>query len=301
MSRTHPLGRLAPAILLAWAFTICQSQSPRLIPSPTRHDPTDLELTGFAPATTVFISRAQLLALPQITTAITGDGNFSPQIEPSLRISGVLLEDLLLALAVPPTSDLVDALCTDRYRTHYPADYIAAHHPILALSINGKAPAAWAAETHQRDPGPYFIAYAHFVPTFRILAHADEPQIPENILRLNFTTAAQTFGPITPPGQHPPDSPVAQGFAIAKQNCLRCHSQGDVGGTKSGLNWSFLATIALNDASFFSAYIQDPKKINPHSNMASNPDYDAQTLAALTAYFRTFATNPTSSVEKARP
>lgn len=308
MRRTHRLARLATAAAFACVLAVASTpaETAHLEPSPTRHAPTDLELTGLlpglAPGSSAFLTRSQLLTLPQVTTTgIVDDENFPPQIEPTLRITGIPLEALAQALGIPPSADLIDALCTDRYRTHYPASYVAAHHPILALQIDGMWPEDWAALTHQRDPGPYFITHTHFVPAFTILAHKDEPQVPENVTRLNFTTAAQTYGPITPPRQHAPDSPVAQGFAIAKQNCLRCHNQGNIGGTKSGLNWLFLSTIAINDPTFFDSYVKDPKKINPNSNMAPNPDYDAPTLAALTAYFRAFQSNAKPAAESSHP
>ena len=57
----------------------------------------------------------------------------------------------------------------------------------------------------------------------------------------------------------------------------------------------------MNDPTFFASYVKDPRKINPKSNMAPNPEYDAPTLAALTAYFQAFTPNPKSSGEKPHP
>jgi mono/diheme cytochrome c family protein len=271
-------------LALVVAANTIVAQSPLPI-APTRHSPDDLELTGLI-ATPGFISYATLSTLPQITTPVRNDSNFAGQ---SIRVTGIPLEALAKALGAAPNSDLIDALCTDRYRAHYPAAYIARHHPILALKIDGERIEAWAARTHSYDPGPYFITHAHFVPGPKILAHDEEPQIPDNITRLNFTTAAATFGPLTPHGgSYAPDSPELQGFAIAKQNCLRCHSLGPVGGTKSGRDWLSLSTWAREQPAYFARYVHDPTAVETHAHMPPNPTYDAATLAALTAYFRTF-------------
>ena len=280
------------AILLALSpFAASALQPVHSLPiSRTRHAPGDLEITGLIdglpPGAVGYISYASLASLPQITTPIQNDSNFAGL---TVRVTGIPLEALAKALGASPQSDLIDALCDDRYRSHYPADYIAAHHPILALKIDGQRIAAWAARTHQYDPGPYFITHAHFVPRYKILAHEEEPQIPDNIVRLNFTTTAATFGPITPHGNPAPDTPAARGFAIAKQNCLRCHFMGTIGGTKSGVEWRALSTWATEQPAFFAKYVHDPKSIETHAHMPANPTYDAPTLAALTANFRTFA------------
>jgi mono/diheme cytochrome c family protein len=258
----------------------------------TRNADDDLEVTGMVaglPAGAVgYVSYAELVALPQITTTIQNDSNFAHQPARGVRITGIRLEHLAKALGALPESDLIDALCTDRYRAHYPADYIAAHHPIFALKINRERPAQWAAKAHEYDPGPYFITHADFIPRDKFLTYLEQPQIPENIMRLNFSTVGATFGPITPRGDFPPNSPVAQGFLIAKQNCLRCHSLNDAGGTKSGREWPSLATWAREQPQFFERYVHDPQSVEPHAHMEGSPTYDDATLNALTAYFRTF-------------
>jgi mono/diheme cytochrome c family protein len=107
-------------------------------------------------------------------------------------------------------------------------------------------------------------------------------------MRLNFTTIAATYGPIKPHGDAPPNSAVAQGFVIAKQNCLRCHFLNGVGGTKSGRDWRTLATWAREQPQYFERYIHDPQAVDLHAHMEGSPTYDAATLNAITAYFRTF-------------
>ena len=235
---------------------------------------------------TGYVSYADLASLPQITVRAAGDENFSAT--PRSTITGVSLAVLAQAVGALPSSDLIDALCTDRYRAHYPAGYLAAHHPVLGLEVDRQRPEVWAKKTGQYDPGPYFVTHAKYSPSYRILAHEDQAQIPTNVVRLNFSTVSATFGAIAPSGPTMQQEPVRQGFVIAQQNCLRCHFQGVYGGTKSGRDWTTLSTWAREQPAFFARYVHDPKSLEPHANMPPNPSYDQATLAALTAYFRSF-------------
>ncbi len=250
-----------------------------------RQSPDDLEVTGLSGKPAQYLRYDELIRRPQVTKAINGGPDFN---NVTLTISGIPLETLQRALGVPASFDLIDVLCSDRYRSQLPADYVSEHHPILVLTVDGLRPAEWAAKVHQDDPGPYFIAYANFVPAFHVLAHADQPALPTNVVRINFSTRAKTFGPITPPAAFAANEQVQQGFTIAKQNCMRCHFQGKVGGTKSGRDWLALSRRAHDEPSYFASYMLDPKSVNPHAQMPGNPQYDAATAAALTAYFRTF-------------
>jgi mono/diheme cytochrome c family protein len=249
----------------------------------------DLEVTGMlagVPQGAVrYASYADLLRLPSVTAAVTDDADIGASAVHPVRVAGVPLDILAKALGVLPTSDLIDALCSDRYRSQFPADYIAAHRPILVLTVNGLKPAAWAVRVHKEDPGPYFIVYDRYVPTFKVLSHSDEEQLPTNVVRLNFTTRAATFGGITPRGEYAADSAVMQGFAIAKQNCMRCHASGAAGGTKSKHDWAKLSAFARQRGADFEQYVHDPPSVDPHAKMPRNAQYDAATLAALRAYF----------------
>ncbi len=292
---------MPPRKLAAIFYVLCtiaasaasQSQPVKhLTIAPARLADDDLEVTGMIAGPSAgavgYVSYAELATLPQITTRIQNDSNFADQPSRGLRITGIRLEQLAKALGALPESDLFDALCTDGYRAHFPADYIAAHQPIFALKIDGVRPAQWAARTHKYDPGPYFITHANFVPRDKFLTYLEQPQIPANIRRLNFSTRAATYEPITPHGDFPPDSPVAQGFLAAKQNCLRCHFLNDVGGTKSGRDWHSLARWAREQPRLFERYVHNPQSVEPHAHMEGNPTYDDATLNALSAYFRTF-------------
>jgi mono/diheme cytochrome c family protein len=260
-----------------------------------RVSPADLEvggeLAGLPSGTTRYITRDDLLAMPQVNHIVTDDNNF---VGPT-RISGVLLEELIRHLGAAPESDLLIAICDDLYRTNYPRAYLLAHHPLLVLTVNGQPPSGWPkdSEGHGFDMGPYLISHPKFAPAFQILAHADEPQIPWGVVRLEFRDEKAVFGAIAPRGPHAADSPVQAGYRIAQQNCFRCHNLGNEGGQKAGRSWQNLSAWATASPEYFAAYVRNPAAKNPHAQMPGDPAYDDATLQALAAYFRTF-----SSAEK---
>jgi hypothetical protein len=246
-------------------------------------------IAGLPDGAVGYVRYADLSSLPKVTVEVHGDENFSEgKSWPAVHATGIYLDVLAHALGVLPTSDLIDATCTDDYRAHYPASYLAEHHPLLVLTINHQPSSVWAKAAHQRDPGPYFVTHANFVPSFKVLSHADRPQVPTGVVRLNFSTIAATYGAIAPRGVFPPGSPQEQGFTIARQNCLRCHNQGQYGGLKAGRTWMTLSTWAREQPAYFENYVRDPKSFEPHAKMPGNPGYDKATLDALDAYFRTF-------------
>ena len=186
---------------------------------------------------------------------------------------------------------MVLAICDDKYRANYPGEYIAAHHPLLVLEVGGKPPSGWPKDSggHGFDMGPYMISHARFTPSFKILPHADEPQIPWGVVRLELRDEKEVFGAIAPRGPHANDEDVQAGYKIAQQNCFRCHNSGDEGGRKSGVSWPILAVLATRMPTLFTEYVRDPVAKNPKTQMAGSPEYDDETMRALIAYFRTFA------------
>lgn len=257
--------------------------------STARSSPLDLELggelKGLPPGATRYVTRDELLALPQVSFTATDDEKFTGP----TRVSGVPLDELVRALGGAPSSDLVVAICYDGYRANYPSSYIAAHHPLLVLEVDGKAPPDWPKDAeHNTDLGPYTVSYLNFVPRFKIFAHADEPQIPWGVIRLELRDEREVYGAIAPRGPHANEPAVQAGYHIAQQNCFRCHNAGREGGQKSERPWLVLSAWATASPDFFSAYVRDPKTKNPGSAMPGNPNYDNSTMRALIAYFRTF-------------
>ncbi|MGA3102879.1 MAG: c-type cytochrome [Terriglobales bacterium] len=264
---------------------------PRLVLHPSRSSTSDLELggelAGLPPGSNRYISRDQLLAFPQVSYTVTDDANFKAPVQ----ISGVSLEELILHLAAAPASAIVVAICDDQYRANYPRAYVAAHRPVLVLTINGQPPSGWPkdAEGHGQDLGPFLISHPTFTPSFKIFAHADEAQIPWGVVRLELRSEKRVLDSIAPRGAHSADKLVQDGYRIAQQNCFRCHNSGKEGGTKAGHPWLVLSAWATASPEYFAAYIRHPQSRNPNAQMPGNPGYDDATIAALVAYFRAFA------------
>lgn len=254
-----------------------------------RQSALDLQISGELGGgrqATQYVSREDLLKLPQVTATVTDDANFKKPVE----ISGVLLEEVRTALEVPASADLIVAIGSDQYHAHFPSDYIAAHRPVLVLKVNGKGPDEWPKDVdgHTAYLGPYLISHAKFTPSFRIFTHEDEPQIPWGVVRLEFRQKEKVFGAIAPRGPAASDTNAQAGFRIAQQNCLRCHNAGAEGGTKAGIPWPVLAGWAAAAPEKFAAYVRDPRAGNAKTQMAASPQYDDATMKALADYFKTF-------------
>jgi mono/diheme cytochrome c family protein len=253
--------------------------------------PSDLEvggeLAGLPAGSRRYVTLNSLLGLPQTTYTVADDTNFAG----STRISGVPLDTLERLLAAAPESDMVVAICDDEYRANYPRAYVAAHHPLLVLKVNGEPPSRWPKdrETHRYDMGPYMISHPTFKPSSGIFSHMDQAQIPWGVVRLEFRDEKAVFSAIAPRGPRAGDASVQAGYIIAQQNCFRCHNAGGEGGQKSGIPWLVLAARAAASPEYFSAYVRDPMKRNPRAQMPGNAGYDGATLRALRDYFATLA------------
>jgi mono/diheme cytochrome c family protein len=257
------------------------------------------ELAGLPRGSTRYVTVASLLALPQVTYMVTDDTNFAGAAGggtnvSGTKISGVPLDELVRALAAAPESDMVVAICDDKYRANYPRDYVKAHQPLLVLRVNGQLPPRWPKdrETHHFSMGPYMISHPKFTPAFTALSHTDEAQIPWGVVRIEFRDERAVFGAIAPRGPRAQDAAVQAGYRIAEQNCFRCHNMGAEGGEKSGRPWLVLAAWAAASPEYFSAYVRNPKKKNRHAEMPANRGYDDVTLRAIREYFATFVAVP---------
>lgn len=258
---------------------------PPLTLQSARSSPQDLEISGDLPGlpdgTVRFVKYEDLLTLPQGTFTPAGDANFPH----GGALSGMPLEELIHALGLPDSGQLIAAECNDKYEAHYTAAYRAAHNPILVLRIDGNPPATWPA-IEGNSFGPYLISHASFTPAFHVLSHMDEAQIPFGVVGLKFFKEDALLDALRPKGEYAPDSAVMQGYHIAFQNCFRCHNQGVLGGRKAGVAWNTLARYAMWDPAGFTAIVRDPKSKNAAAKMPGNPEYDADTLHAITAYFQ---------------
>jgi mono/diheme cytochrome c family protein len=257
----------------------------------TRTLPSDLEVggqvAGLPAGTTRYVTLDSLLALRPVTFTVKDD----PDLSAPSKISGIPLDDLARLLGAEPSADLVVAICDDKYRANYPRAYIKEHRPLLVLRIDGEPPSRWPKdpESHS-DMGPYLISHPKFTPSFKILSHTDEAQIPWGVVRLEFRDEKTVFGAIAPPVSRAGDASVQAGYKIAQQYCFHCHNAGQEGGQKAGRSWRALSTLASSAPDYFSAYVRDPKTKNTAAQMPANPGYDGDTIGALRDYFAAFVT-----------
>jgi mono/diheme cytochrome c family protein len=281
------LGALALAL---WAAPVVANPASML--REQRSSPGDLEvggdLAGLPQGSTRYLRYEDLLRLPQETYTVSDDTNLSAR----TAITGISLSTLARLFGPSPESTLIVAICYDRYRTNYPRSYLAAHHPMLVLRINGKLRDEWPRAKNGALLGPYLISHPFFKPSFKVLSHEDEPQIPFGVTRIEFRRESIVFGAIRPPGHWAPDSSVAQGYVIARQDCFRCHNRGAQGGQMAGRDWPQLAAMARTDPARFRQIIRNPASVTPSAKMPGQPGYNDATLDALTAYFRTFTGAP---------
>ena len=277
------------ASLLVASATARTAASPDAAPlHAQRNSASDLELSASAKAVPRFISYEDLLKLPQVGYTVSDDSNFAPD----TQIGGVALAQLAQLAGVASNSGVVVAICNDGYQATYSREYIAAHRPLLVLKINGKPPAGWPKSHDGGSMGPYLISHPAFTPSFHVLSHRDEAQIPYGVSRIELRSPAEVFGPIAPRGKYPAGSAVWQGYHIAQQNCYRCHNMGNEGGRMARHPWPVLAAWAASDPKYFAAYVRNPRAVGADRMMPAMTQYDDQTIEALRAYFATFAARP---------
>jgi mono/diheme cytochrome c family protein len=132
------------------------------------------------------------------------------------------------------------------------------------------------------------VSHPSFKPSSRVLSHDDEAQVPWGVVRLDLRREQTVYAPIEPRGATAKDPVVQQGYAIARQNCFRCHSRSGEGGQKSKLLWRDLAQEAVTNPNQFDAYVRHPKNTSSQSQMAASPQYDDATFSALRRYFASF-------------
>jgi hypothetical protein len=287
-----PPGKLLALIVACCALLGTCSPSAGHLLGLKRNSPTDLEITGMIPSvvpgTSRYISYETLLSLPQVTVTVTGDDNFAEISREKIMVTGVYLDVLAKYLSALGGSDLLSAVCSDGYRANYSHDYVVAHRPILALKIEGRPVRSWVAQSHSDDLGTYFITHAIFKSSFTVLSQQETPQVPVDIVKLDFSSTQVVFGAIAPHGDYAPDSQVMEGYRIAQQHCYRCHNMGHYGGTKARVTWQQIGAYAASPSTF-EAFILNPRSIDHKVAMPPHPAFDDATAKALQAYFQTFA------------
>jgi hypothetical protein len=201
------------ALLVLCGMTVCTAAPEtdhRFVLQTTRHAPSDLEvggsLQGVPQGETRFVSYKSLLSLPQESYTVTDDTNFGT----TVQIGGVSLERLPDWLGAQNGAMMVIAICDDKYAAHYPACYVHAHHPLLVLKVNGRQPDHWPLAVDWLPMAPYMVSHPSFKPSFRVLSHDDEAQVPWGVVRLDLRREQTVYARIEPQGAAAKDPVVQQ-------------------------------------------------------------------------------------------
>ncbi len=155
------MKRVVTALIVAGALWVSAqtAHQPSLL-HPSRAAVNDLEVGGAIDGKTEFIGYQELLRLPQVDLMVTNDSNFPAP----AQVSGVALDEVRHLLGAG--GDMVVAVCRDGYRSNYPASYLAAHHPVLVDTVDGKSQESWPKAENGGELGPYVIANPSFTPSF---------------------------------------------------------------------------------------------------------------------------------------
>jgi hypothetical protein len=274
--------------MIAWlipllaVWTLSLSAAVDLLPA--RTSPSDLEVSGSFPGgrTNGFLTRTQLLALPQSWSTNAQD----LALKTRAVYRGVALTDLRAALQVDPASDILFAVCTDGYSASFPADYLAAFRSLLILEINGKGPDTWG-KSHLTglEMAPFYVNAGEFKPRPEetVLGNVEAVHFPYGVVRIEFRAASRTLDRLR---LRPGASEAARnGEKLVLRDCLSCHGHEDFGGLRSGRPWLLLKTWSSN-TNYFRRYVVNPQSVQPASRMPAFKAYNAATLDALQAYFR---------------
>src|ERR1700733_11035721 len=129
---------LAALLAVSGAARPNAAQSPALSTKlrTARTSPSDLtlsgDLAGVPRGETRYLTRDDLVGISQPITISPDDGNFKDAAE----VRAIPLEELARDLGIPST-DMLIADCGDKYQAHYTREYLAAHHPVLVVEMNG--------------------------------------------------------------------------------------------------------------------------------------------------------------------
>ncbi len=253
--------------------------------SPTRSSSQDLEVIGIkpdgSPSAPLYYQYEQLLTLPLVTIKTAED----PNTKQPATYTGVYLNALIQALQSSSDQTVLGANCYDGYQQYYDPEYNDKHHPIFLLKYDGKPPADWPKSEHNSAMGPYCVVHADFQPSEVIYGYTEAARIPFGIVSVELTSYAFSLGKFDSANRSNPEAVKGQKIAIG--SCVSCHNNGLAGGKMAQRPWQVLAANAVYNGDYFRQYVVNPQKFKPNVAMPPHPTFDASTLDALQAYFKT--------------
>lgn len=134
----------------------------------------------------------------------------------------------------------------------------------------------------QANPGPFYLVWRK--PDQQDLNVYPRPW---QLARIEVAAFESTFPDTAPRGQ-PADSPPQRGFAIFRQQCIRCHAVNRQGGRVGPELNVPRSIVEYRPVDQIRAYIRDPRAFR-YGNMPSNPHLSGRDLDDLLAYFRTMS------------
>jgi mono/diheme cytochrome c family protein len=129
----------------------------------------------------------------------------------------------------------------------------------------------------QVDPGPFYMVWSGEAQQ----DHTLYPR-PWQLQTIEVSRFENSFPKVVPEGA---DEAAQRGFAIFRQECIRCHSINQQGG-KVGPDLNVpKSVVEYREEAFLKAYIKNPRSFR-YGTMPDNPHLGDAQLADIVAYFR---------------
>lgn len=229
-----------------------------------------------------FLSRAAMLADPGIVKM-----SEKPAIPIKAGDLVVLPLDVILAqLPLSAEADGIVLVCSDRWETFLPLDFVKKERPYLLLTFDGRTPEeGWPMFGNIEPLAPYF---SNTTPTLGATFKGLTPYGMHDATQIVEIRAVNTLQRYAPFYAGPLEklSPQADdGRTLFLRQCNNCHQgPGQIGGNVSQRPFTLLQIHATLNADYFRRFVRDPKKFIPNTMMPRHEDFTDDMLAQLIAF-----------------
>lgn len=286
MSAFHSAKRLLFATLsLAASAPFLLAAKLPLAATPSRPDDMAFvgPLAGVADGEKRYLSRQ---ALAEIQGKKVINEGILPSFQP-VDLTVLPLSALLAEMPLPPGTDALLLVCSDRWESVLPLDFIKQYDPYLLLYYDGKSPEqGWPRFSRVEAFAPYFVNVSS-------KAHPDfKGVIPEGMISatqvvemraINLKAHYAEFNE----GAMARLSPTATaGKKIFIQHCNNCHEgPSGVGGNTSQRPFLLLQTHATLNEEYFRKMVQRPKDFFPDTLMPPH-NFGEETFGPLITFLK---------------